>query len=124
MTPRVIWGTVTVAAMVAAAVVALDLLADWVGDVGAPLWISAGFFFPFIAGIAVGPWGNSPAGRAVGAVVGAGVVLLPSVVYVLAQEPDLSAMRLPLLWAVFTPLAGMQGAIGMPVGASARRRAR
>jgi len=124
MTPRVIWGTVTVAAMVAAAVVALDLLADWVGDVGAPLWISAGFFFPFIAGIAVGPWGNSPAGRAVGAVVGAGVVLLPSVVYVLAQEPDLSVMRLPLLLAVFTPLAGMQGAIGMPVGASARRRAR
>jgi hypothetical protein len=118
-----LWGTLTVAAMVAAALVALDILTDWVGDYGAPLWISAGFFFPFIAGIAIGPWAGTPAGRAAGAVIGAAFVLVPGAIYVLVQDPDLSAMRLPLLWAVLTPLAAAQGAIGIPVAARARRRA-
>lgn len=123
MTPRILWGTLTVAAMVAAALVALEILTDWVGDVGAPLWICAGFFFPFMAGIAVGPWGGTAAGRGAGGVIGAAFVLVPGAIYVLVQDPDVAEMRLPLLWAVLTPLAAVQGAIGMPVGASARRRA-
>ena len=119
---RKAWGTLGVVAMAAAAVVVLSLLDDWVGDWGALFWIIAGFMVPFAAGLA---WGAGAAGRravAVGAAVGALVVLGPGIGYALVSDADLAALRLPLLWAVFTPLAMAQGAIGLPVGASGRRR--
>ena len=119
---RTVWGTIAVVAMGAAGVAALSLLDDWVGDWGAFLWLIAGFVGPFAAGIA---WGAGARGRravVVGAAAGALVVLGPGLGYALASDADFAELRLPLLWAVFTPLAMAQGAIALPVGGSARRR--
>ena len=124
LTKRTVWGSLAVLAMTAAGIVSIDVLDDWVGDWGTPLWIASGFFFPFVAGIAWGAGGLGVRGRLAGAVGGAAVVLAPSVGYALVEGPDLAELRLPLLWALFTPLAMAQGAIALPVGASARGGAR
>ena len=113
-------GTLAVVSMTGLAVVATDVLNDWVGDWGTPLWISAGFFFPFVAGLAWGTGGRGTRGLIVGALIGALVVLAPGIGYALIEETDLSAQRLPLLWALFTPLAMAQGVIALPVGTNAR----
>ena len=107
--------------MGAVGVAAISLLDDWVGDWGAMLWVAGAFFWPFVAGIA---WGAGATGRraaVVGGAVGAFVVLVPGIGYALVRDLDLAALRLPLLWAVFTPLAVAQGAIALPVGGRARR---
>ena len=119
---RTMWGTLGVVAMGTAAVAVVSLLDEWVGDWGAFLWLIAAFVGPFAAGIA---WGAGARGRravVAGAAVGALVVLGPGLGYALVRDPDLAELRLPLLWAVFTPLAMAQGAIALPVGGSARRR--
>ena len=121
--PQSVWGTAGVATMAAAAVLVVSLLDEWVGDWGAPLWIAAAFVFPYFTGIAWGSEGLGRRGAIVGAAVGALVVLGPGIGYTLVRETDLAALGLPLLWAVFTPLAMAQGAIALPVGASVRRRA-
>ncbi len=121
ITKRTAWGTVGAGTMAAASVAVLSLLDDWVGDWGALVWILAAFLVPFVAGIA---WGAGASGRravVAGAAVGALVVLAPGLGYVLVSDPDFAGLRLPLLWAVFTPLAMAQGAIALPVGGSARR---
>ena len=108
--------------MGAAGVAVVTLLDDWIGDWGAFLWLIAGFASPFFAGIA---WGAGATGRravVVGAAVGAAVALVPGLGYALVRDLDITELRLPLLWAVFTPLAMAQGAIALPVGGSARRR--
>ncbi len=122
ITRRTAWGTLEVIVMSAAAVVVVSLLDDWTGDWVAFLWLLAAFAVPFASGIA---WGAGATGRRAvvgGAVVGALVVLAPGLGYALAGDADLSELRLPLLWAVFTPLAMAQGAIALPVGGSARHR--
>ncbi len=119
---RTVWGTLGVVAMGAAGVASLSLLDDWVGDWGASLWLIGAFMVPFLTGIA---WGAGAVGRravAAGAAVGALVVLAPGLGYALVRGPDLPGLSLPLLWAVFTPLAMAQGAITLPIGGSARRR--
>ncbi len=120
ITKRTVWGTLGVVAMGAAGVASLSLLDDWVGDWGASLWLVGAFMGPFLTGIALGATGR----RAVagGAAAGALVVLAPSILYALVSDADIAGLRLPLLWAVFTPLAMAQGAIALPVGGSARRR--
>ena len=116
------WGTLGVLAMGAAGVAVVSLLDDWIGDWGAFLWLIAAFSVPFVAGIA---WGAGARGRRAvvgGAAVGALVALAPGVAYALVRDADLAELRLPLLWAVFTPLAMAQGAIALPVGGGAQRR--
>ena len=108
--------------MGAAGVVVVSLLDDWIGDWGAFLWLLAAFALPFAAGIAWGAGATGRRGVAGGAVAGALVVLAPGLGYALVGDADLTELRLPLLWAVFTPLAMAQGAITLPVGGSARRR--
>ena len=117
---RTLWGTLGVLAMIGLGAPAIDILNDWVGDWGTPFWIGCGFFVPFLAGVVWGAKGYSTPGRVAGAVVGAAVVLVPAFIYVLVSDPDLAETRLPLLWALFTPLAMAQGALGLPVGASTR----
>ena len=123
MTKNTVWGSLLVLAMAGAGVVSLDIMNDWVGDWGALLWICGAFFFPFVAGLALGRAGVGRRGRAIGAVIGAAVVLVPSIGYAVTAAPDVAELRLPLLWAVFGPLAAVQGAIALPVGTSARSRA-
>ena len=113
-------GSVAVVAMGALAVGSLGILNDWVGDLGAFLWVCAGFFIPFVTGIALGNRAMGASGRAMGAVIGAVIVLLPTIGYALIQKPDLAELQLPLLWATFTPLALAQGAIAIPVAAKRR----
>ena len=122
ITRRTVWGTLAVVAMGATGLAAVTLLDDWLGDWGAALWVVAAFLSPFLAGIA---WGPGAAGRravAAGAVVGALVVLVPGIGYALVRDVDIAELRLPLLWAVFTPLAAAQGAMALPVGGRTRRR--
>ena len=117
-----VWRTLGVVAMGAAGVAVVSLLDDWIGDWGALLWLIAAFASPFFAGLA---WGAGATGRravVVGAAVGAAVVLVPGLGYAAVRDADIAELRLPLLWAVFTPLAMAQGAIALPVGGSARRR--
>ena len=114
-----IQGTIVVLVMGALAVVAINGLNDWVGDVGALLWISAGYFFPFVSGIAIGPAASGLNGRLVGAVIGGIVVVAPIVGYLLVKDERAFALSVPLS---FFPLALAQGAISMPVGASVRSR--
>lgn len=108
--------------MAALAVVTIDTLNNWVGDVGALLWISAGYFFPFVTGIALGPVAAGVQGRILGAVVGAIVVLAPTIGYAIVKQPNLADIGLPLIWGLFTPLAIAQGAVSAPVGAAVRSR--
>ena len=108
--------------MGAAGIAVVSLLDDWIGDWGALLWLIAAFAMPFFAGIA---WGAGATGRravVAGAAAGAAVALVPGLAYALIRDPDITALRLPLLWAMFTPLAMAQGAMALPVGGSARRR--
>ena len=122
ITKRTVWGTLAVAAMGAAGIAVVSLLDDWLGDWGAPLWLVGAFVGPFFVGIA---WGAGARGRraaVVGAAVGALVVLAPGLGYALVRDVGLAELRPPVLWAVFTPLAMAQGALALPVGASARRR--
>jgi hypothetical protein len=124
VTKRTVLGTSAVAGMTLLAAVSIDILNQWTGDLGAVLWISAGFFVPFVTGVVWGPGGLGILGRIAGAVIGAVIVLAPGIGYVLVERPDLSELRLPLLWGLFTPLGIAQGTIALPVGASARRRAK
>lgn len=117
-------GTVVVLIMGALAIASIDALNEWVGDVGALLWICAGYWFPFIFGIALGPMGAGLRGRVIGALTAAGFVIVPTVGYVLVERPDLSETGLPTIWALLIPLALAQGAIAMPVGASVRAKPR
>jgi hypothetical protein len=103
--------------MGALAVGTLTILDDWVGDITAFLWVLGGFWFPFLSGLLLGPLAKRPTGRAIGAAIGAVVVLLPSVSYVIIKNPDINELRLPLLWALFVPLALAQGAMAIPVAA-------
>jgi uncharacterized membrane protein len=124
LTQRRILGTLAVAVMAALALGTVDILNDWIGDWGTPLWIAGAFFIPFVVGIAWGAGGLGTAGRVAGALVGAAVVLAPGLGYAIIEDPDLTAQRLPMLWALFTPLAMAQGAITLPVGASVIKRAK
>ena len=81
-----------------------------------------GLFFPFVTGLALGRSGVGRRGRVIGAAIGAAVALVPSIGYAFTAAPDIGELRLPLLWAVFGPLAAVQGAIALPVGTSARSR--
>ena len=117
---RTVWGTLGVLAMIGLGAVVIDILNEWVGDWGTPFWIGCGFFIPFLGGLVWGAKGDSTPGRLAGAAVGAAVVLVPAIVYIVVSNPDLGETRLPLLWALFTPLAMAQGAMGLPVGASTR----
>ena len=119
-TNRTLLGAALTMAMAALAVGALGILDDWVGDLGGLLWIAAGFWWSFAVGIAWGPGGNGMTGRIVGGIIGAAVVLVPSVGYAIVEQPDLAELRLPLLWALFTPLAFVQGLLSLPVGARVR----
>ncbi len=121
LTNRTFLGAVLTFAMTALAVGAIGILDDWVGDVGALLWISAGFWWSFLVGIAWGNGGNGRTGRIVGGVIGAAVVLVPGVGYAIVEKPDLAELQLPLLWALFTPLAFVQGVLSLPVGARVRK---
>lgn len=108
-------------AIVGGAVWSLTLLDDWVGDWGALLWLCGTFLLPFLAGLAWGAGGGGRVGRVAGALVGAALVLLPSLAVDAAR--DAAAPNLGLLWAVYGPLAAAQGAITLPVGANGRSRA-
>ena len=119
---RTVWGTLTVVTMAAVGVPVISILAEWVSDWGALLWICAAFFFPFITGVAWGPGGLGKRGRVAGALIGGALALAPGLGYAAIRDVDLTALRLPLLWALFTPLAMAQGTISLPVGAGARRR--
>ncbi|MEX2599632.1 MAG: hypothetical protein WD533_08260 [Dehalococcoidia bacterium] len=121
---RLTLATGAVIAMGVATVAAGSLLDQWIGDFGALLWICACFFIPFITGIAWGSAGLGNRGRIAGALIGGGVALLPGALYTAAggSLSGAEALNLPLLWAVFTPLGMAQGAIALPVGATARKR--
>ena len=93
MTRNTIWGSLLVLAMAGAGVVSLDIMNDWVGDWGALLWICGAFFFPFVTGLALGRSGVGRRGRAIGAVIGAAVVLVPSIGYAVAAAPDIAELR-------------------------------
>jgi len=116
-TQRQALGTLGAIAMGALAVGSLTILDDWVGSIVAMFWILGGFWFPFLSGLVLGPRAKRPSGRAIGAAIGAVVVLLPSLSYVLIASPDIAELRLPLLWALFVPLALAQGAMAIPVAA-------
>lgn len=122
LTKRTLLSTTITFAMTALAVGSIDLLNDWIGDLGAMLWIASGFFWPFAAGVAWGIGGNNRNGRIVGGFIGTAVVLLPGIGYSIVKSPDLAELQLPLLWALFTPLAFAQGMITLPVGARVRNR--
>lgn len=107
--------------MAALAVGSANVLDEWIGDLGALLWIAGAFFIPYLTGIALRQRAAGNQGRVVGALVGAGTVVLPTVGYALVTQPDLAEIQLPLLWALFTPLSLAQGAIAMPVGATVRK---
>jgi hypothetical protein len=121
MTQRMVWGTLMVLAMAGAAAVSLDIMNDWIGDWGALLWVCGTFFLPFLAGIAWGHGGSSLSGRIAGAALAAFLVLGPGIGYAIMRDPDLAELQLPLLWAVFTPLAVAQGVLSLPVGARVRK---
>jgi uncharacterized membrane protein len=123
VTKRQLVASVGVLGMAALAVGAAKVLDEWIGDLGAMLWIAGAFFIPYLVGIALGPRGAGRQGRLIGALIGALVVAAPTVGYALVQQPDLAALELPLLWALFIPLSLAQGAIAMPVGATVRRAA-
>ena len=112
-------GTAVVLVMGILALIAIDGLNDWVGDVGALLWISAGYFFPFVSGIAIGAAASGIQGRIGGSTVGGLVVILPIAVYLIVRDERAFTLSVPLS---FIPLALAQGAIAMPVGASVRSR--
>ena len=122
LTNHTLPGVALTLALTALAVGAIGILDDWVGDLGAMLWIASGFWWPFIAGVAWGIRGNNRTGRIVGGLIGAAVVLLPGIGYAIVESPDLAELQLPLLWALFTPLAFAQGVITLPVGARVRNR--
>lgn len=122
LTKRTLFGTTITFAMTALAVVSIDILNDWIGDLGAMLWIASGFFWPFATGVAWGIRGNNRTGRVVGGFIGIAIVLLPGIGYAIVESPDLAELQLPLLWALFTPLAFAQGMITLPVGARVRNR--
>lgn len=107
--------------MGALAVGSITILDEWVSDVGALVWILGAFWFPFIAGLALGPRAKGTSGRAIGAAIGASVVLIPTIGYVLVARPDLAELQLPLLWTLFTPLAMAQGAMAIPVAAGDKK---
>jgi len=108
--------------MGALAVGSITILDEWVSDVGALVWILGAFWFPFLAGLALGsPRAKGPSGRAIGAAIGASVVLVPTIGYALVGRPDLAELQLPLLWALFTPLAMAQGAMAIPVAANDKK---
>jgi hypothetical protein len=115
-------GTVVVLIMAALAVGTIDALNDWVGDVGALLWLCAGYWFPFIFGIALARMGMGLRGRVIGALVAAAFVIVPTVGYVLVERPHLYEVGLPTIWTLFIPLSMAMGAIAMPVGASVRAK--
>lgn len=104
------------------AIGSIDALNDWIGDVGALLWICAGYWFPFIIGIALGGIGAGLRGRIIGALTAAAFVLVPTLGYVVVESPDVNDIGLPMIWALFVPLSMAMGAIAMPVGASVRAK--
>ena len=114
-------GTALTFAMTALALVTIDILNDWVGDVGALLWIASGFWWPFLVGIAWGHTGGGKVERFAGGIVGAAIVLVPGVGYAIFEQPDLAELHLPLLWTLFTPLAFAQGALSLPMGVRVRK---
>jgi len=122
LTKRTVFGTTLTLAMTALAVGAIDILNAWIGDLGAMLWIAAGFWWPFAAGIVWGSGGNGTTGRITGGIIGGSIVLVPGICYVVIVRPDLAELQLPLLWALFTPLACAQGALTLPVGARVKNR--
>ena len=120
-TQRQALGSVGVVAMGALAVGSISILDEWVGDIGALLWILGAFWFPFLAGLALGSRAKGTSGRAIGAAIGASVVLIPTIGYALVERPDLAGLQLPLLWTLFTPLAMAQGAVAIPVAANDKK---
>jgi hypothetical protein len=121
VTRRQLLGSVGVLGMAALAAGSAKVLDEWIGDLGAMLWIAGAFFIPYLTGIALRQRGAGNQGRMIGALVGAATVVLPTVGYALVIQPDLAEIQMPLLWSLFTPLSLAQGAIAMPVGATVRR---
>ncbi len=115
-------GTFGVMAMTAMAMGAVGVLDDWIGDLGALLWVAGAYFIPYLMGIALNQHAIGSQGRLIGALTGALVVVAPTVGYAMVMQPDLAEIQMPLLWAFFTPLSLAQGAIAMPVGATVRGR--
>jgi hypothetical protein len=99
----------------------VKVLNEWVGDLAAMLWVTAGFLAPYLIGIGLRQRAAGTQGRLIGALMGALIVLVPTVSYALVAQPDLAEMQMPLLWALFTPLALVQGAIALPVGSTVRK---
>lgn len=107
---------------------------DWTGL----LWVSGAYFFPFLAGIALGTRWRGRAGAAAGALMGALIAAVPTLI-LWAADADIatrtSAMAPVLPGApgadaivvytrillIFAPVAAVQGAIALPTGARARR---
>ncbi len=121
ITRRQLLGSVGVLAMTALAAGSAKVLDEWIGDLGAMLWITCAFLIPYLIGIGLRQRAAGTQGRLIGALVGAATVVLPTVGYALVTQPDLAEIQLPLLWALFTPLSLAQGAIAMPVGATVRK---
>lgn len=119
------FATVGVVAMALATVVVVTALDDWIGDLGALLWVCACFFIPFIAGIAWGMSGLGVRGRLAGALLGGTIALVPSLTLPLAGVgPMNDGATVSIVLVVFTCLGMAQGAIALPVGASARKKRR
>jgi hypothetical protein len=119
---RVLLGALLTTAMAVAAFVSLDIMDGWIGDWAGPVWVIGAFVFPFTCGLVWGASAQGTPGRVAGAIIGAAMVLLPGIGYALLRDADLSELKLPLLWAIFTPLAMIQGAMSLPVGALGRKR--
>lgn len=110
---------------------------DWTGL----LWVSGAYFLPFLSGIALGPRWRGRAGVAMGALLGALIAAVPTLILWATDagiatsasfmSPVLSGAPGPAagtvygrVLLVFVPLAAVQGAIAVPTGARARRERR
>ena len=115
-------GSVGTLALTGLAIGAMGLIDEWLGDVVALLWLVGVFLFPWLAGMGLRQRAAGLQGRIGGAFVSALVVAIPMVATLLIQDPDLDAIQLPLLLALFVPLSLALGAIAMPVGGTVLRR--
>lgn len=107
--------------MTALAIGAFGIVDDWLGDIVALLWEVVAFLTPWLLGIALGPRALGTQGRVIGALTGALIVVVPTLIYVLAQPSVAAEQDIPLLLAFFVPLSLAQGAIAMPVGGTVLR---
>jgi hypothetical protein len=107
--------------MTVVAVATVQALDGWIGDLGAMLWLVGAFLIPYLTGIALRQRADGVQGRLIGALVGGAIVVLPTTGYALVMQPDLAEIQMPLIWALFIPLAFAQGAIAVHVGGTVRK---